>query len=106
MILYSRTLEVSEGRAVPQRLFSLGPCPLQASKHAPPARVRELAPTTGIAQGGPALDEGRGRQEHGGRTPLGVALSIENDVLQSQTFTASHRFPPRSQWGGRMQGRR
>ena len=53
MILYSRTLEVSEGRAVPQRLFSLGPCPLQASKHAPPARVRELAPTTGIAQGGP-----------------------------------------------------
>ena len=39
---------------VRQRPLSLGSCrsALQASKHASPAGVRELAPTTGIAQRG------------------------------------------------------
>ena len=65
---------------VSQRPLSLGSCrsALQASKHASPAGVRELAPPTGIAQRGrPWVRVGRRRTQR--PYDFGVALSIEDD---------------------------
>ncbi len=63
-------------RASTQRPLSLGSCrsALQASKHASPAEVRELAPTTGIAQ--------RGRPW----VRVGEAENLEGRTLQRRSF--------------------
>jgi hypothetical protein len=65
---------------VPQRPLSLGSCrsALQASKHASPAGVRELAPTTGIARRGrPWVRVGEAENREVVR--FSVALSIDHD---------------------------